>query len=98
MSTKQAIFTLMGGRIKMHRSFYNPTSDAVWLAAFAPKGIKNVLDVGIGTGGVSLCLLANNPNAQIVGIDKSPEMLHECHKNILLNNKAPAHRPGLSSI
>ena len=87
MSTKQEIFTLMGGRVKMHRSFYNPTSDAVWLAAFAPCNVKTVLDVGIGTGGVSLCLLANNPNAQIVGIDNSPEMLQECHKNILLNDK-----------
>ena len=60
MSTKQAIFTLMGGRIKMHRSFYNPTSDAVWLAAFAPKGIKNVLDVGIGTGGVGVAVIFQN--------------------------------------
>ena len=87
MSTKQDIFTLMGGRVKMHRGFYNPTSDAVWLAAFAPKTAKTVLDVGIGTGGVSLCLLANNPDAQILGIDNSSEMLTECRKNILLNDK-----------
>lgn len=87
MSTKQEFFTLMGGRVTMHRSFYNPTSDAVWLAAFAPKNVKTVLDVGIGTGGVSLCLLANNPSAQIVGIDNSPEMLAECRKNIVLNDK-----------
>jgi tRNA1(Val) A37 N6-methylase TrmN6 len=88
MSTKQAIFTLMGGRVEMHRSFYNPTSDAVWLAAFAPTHAKTVLDVGIGTGGVSLCLLAHNSEAQITGIDNSPEMLDECRKNIVLNNRA----------
>ena len=87
MNTKQEIFTLMGGRVKMHRGFYNPTSDAVWLAAFAPKTAKTVLDVGIGTGGVSLCLLANNPDAQILGIDNSSEMLTECRKNILLNDQ-----------
>ena len=71
----------------MRRGIYNPTSDAVWLAAFAPTGAKTVLDVGIGTGGVSLCLLAHNPDAQIVGIDNSPEMLAECRKNIVLNDK-----------
>lgn len=76
----------MGGRIKMHRCHYNPTSDAVWLAAFAPHGVKTVLDVGIGTGGVSLCLLANNPSAQITGLDTSEEMLSACKKNAALNN------------
>lgn len=87
MNTKQEIFTLMGGRVKMQRSFYNPTSDAVWLAAFAPTNAKTILDVGIGTGGVSLCMLSHNPDAQIVGIDTSDNMLKQCSKNIALNNK-----------
>ena len=86
MTAKQDIFTLMGGRVKMHRGFYNPTSDAVWLAAFAPTDAKTVLDVGIGTGGASLCLLANNPNAQITGLDISEQMLNECKSNAELNN------------
>ena len=86
MTAKQDIFTLMGGRVKMHRGFYNPTSDAVWLAAFAPTDAKKVLDVGIGTGGASLCLLANNPNAQITGLDISEQMLNECKSNAELNN------------
>lgn len=86
MNIKQEIFTLLGGRIKMHHSSYNPTSDAVWLAAYAPKNIKTVLDVGIGSGGVSLCLLHHNPDAQITGIDKSCEMLDICCKNAQLNN------------
>lgn len=86
MTTKQDIFTLMGGRVKMHRGFYNPTSDAVWLAAFAPTDAKTVLDVGIGTGGASLCLLANNPDAQITGLDISEQMLDECKSNAELNN------------
>ena len=86
MSTKQEIFTLLGGRVKIHRSNYNPTSDAVWLAAFAPTNAKTVLDVGIGTGGVSLCLHAHNPDAIITGIDTSPEMLAACAQNAKLNN------------
>lgn len=87
MSTKQEIFTLINGRVKMRRGIYNPTSDAVWLAAFAPRNAKSVLDVGIGSGGVSLCLMANNPNAIITGIDVSPEMLAACNINTGLNNK-----------
>lgn len=87
MTTKQDIFTLLGGRIKMRRGLYNPTSDAIWLAAFAPKNIKTVLDVGIGSGGVSLCLLNHTPDAHITGIDTSETMLQECEHNINLNNQ-----------
>lgn len=86
MNTKQEIFTLMGGRVKIQRGHYNPTSDAVWLAAFAPNNAKTILDVGVGTGGVSLCYLANNPSAQITGIDTSVDMLRECEQNAILNN------------
>jgi tRNA1(Val) A37 N6-methylase TrmN6 len=85
MNIKQEIFTLVGGRVKMRRGHYNPTSDAVWLVAFAPSGAKTVLDVGIGSGGVSLCLLAHNPDAQITGIDTSDEMLDACRNNAELN-------------
>ena len=85
MSTKQEIFTLVGGRVKMRRGHYNPTSDAVWLAAFAPRGVKSALDVGIGTGGVSLCLLAHSPDTHITGIDTSDKMLSACRENAELN-------------
>lgn len=89
MAQKQEIFTLMGGRVRMHRSGYNPTSDAVWLAAMAADiKAKTVLDVGIGTGGVSLCLLANNRDATITGIDVSGQMLTDCADNASLNNQA----------
>lgn len=85
MSTKQEIFTLLGGRVKIHRGIYNPTSDAVWLAAFAPNTAHNILDVGIGTGGVALCIHAHNPNAKITGLDTNPEMLTACANNANLN-------------
>lgn len=86
MSQKQEIFTLVGGRVKMRRGYYNPTSDAVWLAAFAPTDVKTVLDVGIGSGGVSLCLMSHNPSAEITGLDVSDDMLNACAQNAELNN------------
>jgi tRNA1(Val) A37 N6-methylase TrmN6 len=88
MNQKQVFFTAMGGRVKFYFGNYNITSDAVWLAAFVVKAkIKNVLDVGIGTGGVSLCLLEHNPNLEITGIDISKQMLDECEKNAKLNKR-----------
>lgn len=87
MSEKQENFTLLNGKVIFQRSIYNPTCDAVWLAAFAPKSAKTALDIGIGTGGVSLCLLHHNPNLKITGLDVSKEMLDICKKNIDLNNK-----------
>ncbi len=93
----------MGGRVKIRRGDYNPTSDAVWLAsAIIPpvsaqtgatntpiqgRGELSVLDVGCGTGAVSLCMLAHNPNLQITGLDISEQMLSECAENAKLNNR-----------
>ena len=85
MAEKQAIFTLMDGRVRMYRGRYNPTSDAVWLAAMTPRTGKTVLDVGIGTGGAGLCVAAHWPHVQLTGLDTSPEMLAECAKNADLN-------------
>ncbi len=88
MTQKQDIFTLMGGRVRLRRGRYNPTSDAVWLAAMAADAsAKTVLDVGVGTGGAALCLAANMPDAVITGLDISPEMLAECTTNAALNNR-----------
>lgn len=87
MPEKQEIFTIMGGRVKMHRGIYNPTSDAVWLAAFVHGRLKNALDVGIGTGGVALCIMARYPNIKMTGIDISADMLTTCADNARLNNQ-----------
>ncbi|GHT57776.1 methyltransferase [Bacteroidia bacterium] len=87
MSEKQEIFNLIGGQVKFRRSFYNPTSDAVWLAAFADaKKGGTILDVGIGTGGAALCLSARRPDLKITGIDISEKMIEECKLNTALNN------------
>jgi len=88
MAQKQEIFTLMGGRVQIRRGHYNPTSDAVWLAAWsADCPAQTVLDVGVGTGGAVLCLMANRPDVIATGIDVSPEMLAECAGNASLNNR-----------
>lgn len=88
MAQKQEIFTLMGGRVQIHRGRYNPTSDAVWLAAFASDcPAHTVLDVGVGTGGVTLCLMAHHPDIDATAIDISTEMLTECAQNAELNHR-----------
>lgn len=87
MAQKQANFTLIGGRVQMTRGPYAPTSDAVWLASVAWPRVKSVLDVGVGTGAVSLCLMTHNPNAVVTGIDISEEMLATCAKNAELNGR-----------
>ena len=87
MVDTQAIFTMRGGRVRFWRGTYNPTSDAVWLAAMAADvPAKTVLDVGIGTGGAVLCLMShNNSFKNVTGIDISDSMLSQCARNAELN-------------
>ncbi len=87
MRKTQDIFDISGGRVKIRRGAYNPTSDAVWLAAAAPNKSKTILDVGCGTGAVSLCLLARNPNLEITGLDISDTMLIDAAANAELNGR-----------
>lgn len=77
----------MGGRVKMEFGPYNPTSDAVWLAAFVDGRPKTVLDVGTGTGAVALCLMARIDGIKMTAIDVSNEMLAAARKNFELNGK-----------
>jgi tRNA1(Val) A37 N6-methylase TrmN6 len=86
MSQKQDIFTLLSGKVLCLRGSYNPTSDAVWLAAFATSA-KTVLDVGCGTGGVALSYMHHHPDSFVTGIDISDERLAECADNAKLNNR-----------
>jgi tRNA1(Val) A37 N6-methylase TrmN6 len=86
MAQKQDIFTLLGGKVRLYRGSYNPTSDAVWLGAFADRA-GTVLDVGTGTGGAALCYMHHNPNALVTGLDISGERLSECAKNAELNGR-----------
>lgn len=87
MTKKQGFFTIMGGRVKMEFGPYNPTSDAVWLAAFVDTHPKTVLDVGTGTGAVALCLMSRIDGIKMTAIDVSDEMLVAAKKNFELNDK-----------
>ena len=87
MTEKQEFFTIMGGRVKMRRSLYNPTSDSVWLAAFINDSPKTVLDVGTGSGAVALCLMARVSDINMTAIDISDEMLTAAKENFELNKK-----------
>ena len=79
---------MLGGRVRFWRGTYNPTSDAAWLAAMAADtAAKTVLDVGVGTGGTLLCLMAHNCIQNATGIDISETMLNECEKNAILNER-----------
>ena len=87
MTEKQDIFTIMGGAVKMRRGMYNPTSDAIWLAAFIDNAPKTALDVGTGSGGVALCLMARFPQIKMTAIDISPAMITAASENFALNNQ-----------
>jgi len=89
MKQKQDIFTTLGGRVRFRRGAYNPTSDAIFLAAFVKNAGRGgrILDVGIGSGGAALALLARIPDAKITGIDSSEQMLAECAENAKLNER-----------
>ncbi|MDR1361224.1 MAG: methyltransferase domain-containing protein [Rickettsiales bacterium] len=86
MKSKQEIFTMQGGRVKFRRGIYNPSCDAVWLAAFAGHA-QTILDAGVGTGAATLCCLQHNPSACATGLDISPAMLEECAINADLNGR-----------
>ncbi len=87
MIEKQDIFTIMGGRVKIRRGLYNPTSDAVWLAAFIDGHPKTVLDAGTGTGGVALCLMSRISGIQMTVLDISNGMLNAARDNFALNEQ-----------
>jgi tRNA1(Val) A37 N6-methylase TrmN6 len=67
---------------------YKTTSDAVWLSkAVSAKPMMTALDVGVGPGGMSLCLLDRFPKLKITGIDVSEKMLSDAETNASLNGR-----------
>ncbi len=78
----------LGGlvRLRQPKEGYRATSDAVLLAAAVPaKTGQSVLDVGIGTGAVALCLNARVKGLSITGIDIQDEMIEVAKQNAELN-------------
>lgn len=69
---------------------YRASTDAVFLAAFI-KNIKkgdNILDVGSGTGAVSLCLAKHFPDNDITGLEIQPDLVWLSQQSAALNNFA----------
>lgn len=56
-------------------------TDGVLLGAWAPGG-KRILDIGSGTGLISLMMAQRFPEAQVLGIDMDGEACEEAAENV----------------
>lgn len=66
---------------------YRASTDAVFLAAFVtqPETGGKILDVGSGTGAVSLCLAHHFQNQPIIGAELQPRLADLSQKSAALN-------------
>lgn len=69
---------------------YRASTDAVFLASFVlrPEKGTRILDVGSGTGAVSLCLAHHFPDLHITGAELQPELAELSQKSAELNRFA----------
>lgn len=68
------------GKLKIFQSkdFFKSGSDAVFLSAFVDLKRGTILDVGCGTGVVSLCLAYRTPQLKIYGLDIQEKLIELC--------------------
>jgi len=81
---------ILGGRVWLcqPKQGYRVAMDSVLLAAAIPaQPGDRVLDLGVGTGAVSFCLLARVPGVQMVGIDNNPEHLALARDGLARNHR-----------
>ena len=80
---------LLGEKVKIYQPIdgYRASSDAVFLSSLIGylKEGDNILDVGSGTGAVSLCLAYRFPEAAIVGVDIQPDLIDLSNKSAVAN-------------
>ncbi len=80
---------LLGGKVIIFqpKKGYRVAVDSCLLAAAVPaKAGDKVLDLGVGTGAVSLCIRARVPQCKITGIDKNTGYLELAAKSVSRNN------------
>lgn len=88
MKKTQDVFTIKNGAVRLIDSGgYKTTGDAVILAECINAKSGTVLDVGIGAGGVALCMLDECPKLKVTGIDISEDMIGDAWANAVLNNR-----------
>ncbi|MGL5784449.1 MAG: tRNA1(Val) (adenine(37)-N6)-methyltransferase [Alphaproteobacteria bacterium] len=69
----------LGGRLRIYQPLtgYRAGIDPVFLAAAVPaEGTERILDMGVGVGVASFCLLKRCPHVQVTGIDISASLTH----------------------
>tara|TARA_Y100001936_G_scaffold247882_1_gene294647 strand:+ start:3130 stop:3879 length:750 start_codon:yes stop_codon:yes gene_type:complete len=81
--------TLLGGQVRLRqpKEGFRAAIDTVLLAAAVPaKSGQNVLELGVGSGGATLCLLHRVDGVNITGIDVNPTMVTLATNNVRLNS------------
>lgn len=79
---------LLGGRVRLlqRSGGHRAGTDAVLLAALAaPRPGQRVIDVGAATGAVGLMIAALAPGAEVVFVERDPELAALCRRNIAFN-------------
>jgi tRNA1(Val) A37 N6-methylase TrmN6 len=80
----------LGGavRVLQPKAGYRAGLDAVMLAAAVPAAATplRVLDVGAGVGTAGLCLARRLPSAQVVLVEKEPELVAIAKENVARND------------
>lgn len=82
---------LLGGRVQLEQPVrgYRVAIDPVLLAAAVPaRAGDHVLDVGAGSGAVTLCLLARVPGIRVVALERDLELFRLLCRNIDRNGVA----------
>jgi tRNA1(Val) A37 N6-methylase TrmN6 len=64
---------------------YRAGIDAVLLAASARPGESPILDIGAGVGTVGLCAAVRCPDAEVVLVEREPELVALARDNIAIN-------------
>jgi tRNA1(Val) A37 N6-methylase TrmN6 len=88
---------LLGGQVRLlqPRKGYRVAIDPVLLAASVSPGVgQTVLDVGSGTGAVSLCLHHRCPEAEIHGLEREVAFLELARQSVELNQAAIVFHEG----